>query len=368
MPKVLSDLKTVVLKNVVNDFKEDVIGNIKILQGIVRTDAFLNLDIPNDANAREFEQNAKNVREMIDSIRSIPEDFVLKNNGIRIIASEVQKNTDGSYTIFLDDQEGVVNGNHTANVLRTYGRTNAFVPVFIQIGNFSKRKLSQMSTALNSHKKLDERSRQDKLDKHEWIKKLLDKDYNIQYHSGGAGDVSIDEVLRRAYLFYADDKGRFHERAGAYRVSKKGFHNLNEKGRLERTRYILKDIMGIYDWVQTDTTLIRLLNKPNLNKFITKEGVVHPGLVLHIISTLKAYMYVSNSFTIWHKNFREEDAKSALRRNYRKMIDIIKAKKYETTTASNQLGALETFFEFEGLRKTMQIEYMTQKQQQQEEA
>jgi len=360
-------LKQVILKHVANDFKEDIIGDIKLLQGVVRTDAFVNLEIPNNANAREFDENTKNVKNMITTLRTNPQGFVLNNNGIRIIASQVQRNTDGSYTLYIDENEGVVNGNHTANVLRRHGIERAYVPVFIQIGNFTKEKLSEMSTSLNSHKLLDERSRQDKLEKHEWIKKLLDENYSIQYHSGGAGELNVDDVLRRAYIFYPDDKGLFHERAGTYRVVSKGiFHNLNKSEKLQRTQFVLKDIMELYDWIQKDEQLIKMLNKPTLNKFIDKEGMVQQGLILHTMSLAKAFMYAPNKYATWHKGLTLPQVKTLLRRNYRHVVDILKAKKYTTLTHYDVLGDINIFSDFEGLRKSMQIDFLTAMQQKRE--
>lgn len=361
MAKSLEQLRKVTLTQVVRDFKEDVIGDIKVLQGIVRTDAFVNLDIPNNANAREFDGTSRNVKDMITTLRTKPHEFLLKNNGIRIIASQVIRNGRGKYTLYLDDEEGVVNGNHTANVLRRHGVERAFVPVFIQIGNLSKEQLSEVSTSLNSHKKLDERSRQDKLDKFEWVKKAIGDFYPIQYHSGGAGEISIDDVLRRAYIFYPNDKGQFLESAGTYRrVAKVPFHRANNLGKLERTSYVLKDIMELFYFIEKDPKFLRMLNKTHTAKFITPDKTVQYGLVLHTLSLAKAYMKVaSTKYAVWHDGIDIEEVKKGLQAHYKDIIDILKVKKYQSIPHSDVLGDISLFKDVENLRKSIQIEYLT---------
>lgn len=359
----LSQLRNITLKNVVGQFKEDVVGESRILQGVVRTDAFLGLEIPNNANAREFVASSKNVKSMITTLRTTPSEFLASNNGIRMIASEVIRNVDGTYTIYFDKEEGIVNGNHTATTLRVHGNERAHVPVFIQVKDFTKEELARVSTFLNSHRFLEEASRQDKLELHDWVKKALDEHYSIQYHEGGPGEISIKDVMKIAYIFYINQKGKFQEKAGAYRINKGTALKLNEKGHLECTQFVLKDIMDLYFEFLYDPKLIKRLAKPELKKFLMKgEDRVNPGLAAHLLSLTKAYMIHPNGYACWDKGMNKDIAKKMVEARYTDVINMIKTKKYQDFSASDILQNLEIPFLIESLRKTMELEYIQGKE------
>ena len=359
MAKPLNQLTQVTLQHVVGDFKEDIIGNVKILQGLVRTDAFVGLDIPNKANAREYVQTSNNVPAMITTLRTNPSNFVLNNNGIRIIASEVARVENGVYRIYIDDEEGVVNGNHTATVLRRHGVDRAYVPVFIQIGEFTKEQLATFSTSLNSHRVLDERSRQDKLDKFEWIKKLLDEDFSVQYHDGGAGDINIEILLRRAFIFNVNSKGRFNERAGEIRVGKPQLFAANRSGALESTSFVLSDIMTLAETIRNDEILLTRLRKHDLDGFIsTKDGKVKEALVLQLLSLTKAYMHIPSGYSTWKAGADATVAFAQVRRAYTAVLKLLKANKYKALTSYDILRSNDFTMEMEGLRKTLEIDYL----------
>jgi hypothetical protein len=116
--------------------------------------------------------------------------------------------------------------------------------------------------------------------------------------------------------------------------------------------------MELYNWIADDEMLIKMLSKPNLSRFIAKDGKVHIGLVLHILSLAKAFMHARHGYTIWHKGVTPVDVKSALRQNYRNILDIIKVKKFVTVNHSDILRDVGVISEFEGIRKTIQIDFL----------
>src|SRR5206468_1127067 len=123
-------------------------------QMIVPTSSFLKTSIPNKANSREFTgKKNKSVQAMVHTLKTEPEMFRFKNNGIRLVASELTRNGD-EVTIYFTGDEGIFNGGHTYRVCKTFGVSKAFVIVTVDL-NLPKDQLSKISLALNMSKKLE---------------------------------------------------------------------------------------------------------------------------------------------------------------------------------------------------------------------
>jgi hypothetical protein len=77
--------------------------------------------LPRGANARESvgtnRRVYRDVRESLRANEAWPGTFDLMNLGITILADEIKKIGDGEFQVMIDDEDGIVNGGHTAAII-----------------------------------------------------------------------------------------------------------------------------------------------------------------------------------------------------------------------------------------------------------
>lgn len=88
-------------------------------------------DLPTGANARDpvgmNRQVYRDVKESLKGNEAVPGSFDLMNLGITIIADRVElvDKQRGLFRVFIDDEDGIVNGAHTARIIQETDRENA---------------------------------------------------------------------------------------------------------------------------------------------------------------------------------------------------------------------------------------------------
>lgn len=302
MTKTLSKLNSVSLDaEVISEF---VLDGKKSVFAAIPTNSLLNKFIPNNANTRDYTGlKNKSISRMQTTLKSEPEMFRYKNLGIRIVATDYVRNGN-EITLYFDEDEGIFNGGHTAEILQTQGRSSAYVYVLIDIG-IPKEQLADISVSLNLSKKIEEISVGEKQGAHEWIKEVLSSE-PIMYKEGDSGVYWVDEVLKVSNLLKLG-KGR------AYSITalKQSLQNKsaiikenNKNQSLEYTRFILPDFWNLYRRIKR--SLVILENLPS--KFSKKDEVLQaPALIL--LSGVRYMTEINhNNIPVWKKDYNPDKA------------------------------------------------------------
>lgn len=307
--KMKEELKSVTIDA---DLKEFMINNKKILMGFVSGKALREKtnEIPNKPNTRDFMGDGnKYVPEMRKTLRNKPESFVYMNNGIHIIAESSIRNEDGTRTVFFKGQQGIFNGIHTENVQETHGKVNSYVILVIYF-DIPEEELVDIIIAKNASTPTKEISRGEKLERYEWIKELF-PNYPIKYKESDKGNLDIAIILHIAGVFQVNERthlftNKDYRKFQSYLRSKGDVvkkHN-NGKLNLNRTRYILKDLVNLYLYIRSDEECIMSI-KRNLKKIgWIRKGVITDSLMFNILNALNFSVYIPNTlYPCFKKNY-----------------------------------------------------------------
>lgn len=314
----------VVLK--VASISESIIGGYKTVQMIVPTSAFLKTSIPNKANSRDYtgEKN-KAVKPMVHTLKTEPEMFRFKNNGIRMVASELVRNDD-MVTIYFSGDEGIFNGGHTYRVCKTFGVDKAYVLVTVDL-NLPKEQLAKISLALNMSKKLELTSQGEKQGAFDWVKKVLPTE-EIIYKEGDTGIIPVEEVLKVANLFRPGRGKSYAEGVLTDSLTRKNkvVRENNEKQVLVSTSYILADMWNLFNAIRTDATIIKQLPSD-----YTKKGKeVLPSLVLVMLTGIRYMTEINrNNIPTWKNGFNVQVALDTSRKLAKGISTLVKKQPYK---------------------------------------
>jgi hypothetical protein len=302
MVKTLDKLNSITFK--AKYVNEMIIAGQKTIQMVVGTDNFLNIDIPNKANSREFTGNKnKAVKEMTQTLRKEPEIFRFKNLGIRMVASDIIRNGN-EITIFFNEDEGIFNGGHTYEVLKKYGNSIAYVYVTVEV-NLPKEKLVDISLALNMSKKLEDTSQGEKIGAHNWIKEVLPTE-SIRFKEGDKGEYPVEDILKVANL-YKIGKGRKYLE-GSFRKSllrKREIVKENNKNKtLTYTRFLLPDIWDLYKKIRSSKVI-----QSNFPDRFSSNNELLQGMTLVFLYGIQYMTEVNkNNIPVWKKDYSAEIA------------------------------------------------------------
>lgn len=291
-----TNLQRVVLQAV--DIHEKRIGGRRTVVATVPTNTFLNTNIPNKANSRDF-TGTKNpsVNAMINTLRTEPEMFYSKNLGIRMVTTQVIANANtGKLELYFNEDEGIFNGGHTYVVLQKYGNSRAFVEVVIQ-EDLPKGKLVEISLALNMSKKLELTSQNEKIGAFQWIKDAMPNE-PIIYKEGGIGEYSVEDVLKVANLFKLG-MGKTYAVKGLTE-SLKGISGIlrtnKSQQQLSYTKYILPDMWDLFLKLRKDDVVMN--NLPDA--YWKHRGELASGLTLSFIYGVRVLTEVNrNNIPMW---------------------------------------------------------------------
>jgi len=216
---------------------------------------------PLDANPRHPEMNAQ-VGAMRDTLQNDPKDFVNRNNGIVVLASEVDSNEemaksdhDGMATFTFEKGEGVCNGGHTLLAIQNYGEeTEAVVHVeVIELEDFDadttsrRQEISKIADARNNNNQLQERSEANFIGYYDQYKRELIDEHVIHWHEGDpqAVDGAID-----AYQFFRQLKSLDVDAYGHPLYDERGKNHSQLATSVTRVHRTWKDEMD--DWKSQD--------------------------------------------------------------------------------------------------------------------
>lgn len=189
------------------------------------TDVPRELDQFMEINPRVPSRNVKGLLKgpvvggMLETLRDAPSDFVIKNNGIDILATSVKCDADQIVAVFADKGlHGIVNGGHTyaaimeaietadAEQLKQLGLAYVRINIYEGVG---ADLVAEMAEGRNTSKQVDESSLMNLQGEYDVIRRVLrgtPAASSISYFQGDSGPVYISEVLSYLALF---DVGRF---------------------------------------------------------------------------------------------------------------------------------------------------------------
>ncbi|CCQ35043.1 hypothetical protein HTIA_p2941 (plasmid) [Halorhabdus tiamatea SARL4B] len=170
------------------------------------------ISFPLDANPRHPQMNVQ-VSAMRDTLQNDPKDFINRNNGIVVLASDVeteevkQSTTEGIVTFNFGDGEGVCNGGHTLLAIQKHGDVpKAVVHVeVIELGDVEakstsrRQEISKIADARNNNNQLEERSEANFLGYYDQYKQELNDSRVVDWHEGDPN--AIDDAIN-AYQFF----------------------------------------------------------------------------------------------------------------------------------------------------------------------
>jgi hypothetical protein len=306
-----TDLQKVVLSAV--DIHEKRVGGRRTVVATLPTNTFLNTDIPNKANSRDF-TGTKNpsVNAMINTLRTEPEMFYSKNLGIRMVATQIIANANtGKLELYFNKDEGIFNGGHTYVVLQKYGNSHAFVEVVIQ-EDLAKEKLVEISLALNMSKKLELTSQNEKVGAFQWIKDALPTQ-PIVFKEGGIGEYSVEDVLKVANIFKLG-LGKSYAVRGLTE-SLKGISGIlrtnKNQQQLSYTKYILPDMWDLFLTLRKDDVIMN--NLPEA--YWKNKGELSSGMTLAFLYGARVLTEINrNNIPMWKEGNNKDTALALCRR------------------------------------------------------
>lgn len=205
---------------------------------------------------------------MLETLREAPTDFIIKNNGIDILAENVDYKADHITATFRDKGlHGLVNGGHTYAAIREAVETadaaqlkqlaQAYVRINIYDG-VSADLVAEMAGARNTSKQVDESSLMNLSGEFDQIRRALRgtaAEQSISYFQGDAGPVYISEVLVFSALL---DVGRFTDKKhphGLYNRAALGLRYFkedlqNDPGQVKKRIQMLPQILELVDRVR----------------------------------------------------------------------------------------------------------------------
>jgi hypothetical protein len=367
------DLKLVNIDGVAIDavtidanFKEYMINNKKVLMGFVSGKALREKtnDFPNKPNTRDFMgKENKYVTEMKKTLRNKPELFMFMNNGIHIMAESSVRNEDGTTTIFFKEGQGIFNGIHTENVMETAGRSNSYVILIIYF-DVPEEEIVDIIIAKNASTPTKEISRGEKLECYEWVKKVL-PNYPIKYKESDKCDLDIATVLHIAGIFQVNERtyrfvNKDYRKFQSYLRNKGDVVKKHNDGKLnlERTRYILKDLIDLYLVIRSDEECIVSV-KRNLKKTgWLRKGVITDSLMFNILNALNFSVYVPKSlYPCFKKNYDIEHLKGLTKRVFPQIVNQLQTYEDEGLKVSEISREKNIYQEIQNIMLTADLEH-----------
>lgn len=205
---------------------------------------------------------------MLATLRDAPSDFVIKNNGIDILADDVDYKAGAVKASFKDlGLHGIVNGGHTYAAIREAIETadieqmKALAQAYVRINIYEgigADLVVEMAESRNRSRQVDESSLMNLSGEFDAIRRVLrgtHSEPHIAYSQGSDGDVYISELL--VYLAILD-VGRFSDKRhpqGLYNRASLGIRYFKEDlqkspAQVNRRILMLPDILKLVDHVR----------------------------------------------------------------------------------------------------------------------
>lgn len=210
-------MKTVVLQIPTNDFKLTDVPGFKDAQAgtlfakvtdLPKLDQFMEVNPRLPTRTRKGSLSGPVVRGILHTLNFQPEEMSIKNQGIYLLVKDVSHNKDRvAITLNDESKHGIVNGGHTYAAIREAIENadseqlkqleKAYVQIHI-IKGIPKGVVPDIAEGLNRSKQVDDLSLMNLQGAFEQVRQSLrgsPGEFNISYHQGGDGIMSLSEVL-----------------------------------------------------------------------------------------------------------------------------------------------------------------------------
>ncbi|WP_276253585.1 AIPR family protein [Halomontanus rarus] len=183
---------------------KDITFDYPIHHFYVRCSDLQRIELPLDANPREPTITTQ-VKAMRETLQGDPKEFVNRNNGIVILASNVQAEG-GELELKFEEGEGICNGGHTLLAIREYTDNEdaiahlEVIEIKETVATEKKRQqeIADIANARNNNNQLEERSQADFLGYYDSFKDVLIDPRIVRWREGDSD--AIGEAIN-AYHF-----------------------------------------------------------------------------------------------------------------------------------------------------------------------
>src|SRR5699024_8608318 len=186
--------------------------------------------------------------------------------------------------------------------------------------------------AKNASTPTKEISRGEKLKRYDWVKKIL-PNYPIKYKESDKYDLDIATVLHIAGIFQVNERtsqfaNKDYRKFQSYLRNKGDIVKKHNDGKinLERTRYILKELIDLYLFIRSDEECIVSV-KRNLKKTgWLRKGVITDSLMFNILNALNFAVYVPKTlYPCFKKNYDIEHLKDLTKISFSQIVNQLQS-------------------------------------------
>jgi hypothetical protein len=215
----------------------------------------LTAGLPNTPNLRDANLKSAVSKDVKESLLANDGEFHLKNKGITLLASSVEKVSGGGYLVRVgaDRGDGILDGGHTYKIIRKAidaGEALDKQYVFISVRvNVPEALRDKMAEGLNKTTAVSASSIANRMGEFDWIKDRLDPATASQviWRQNDAGRVKIDELIAEIYAVHpkvADPHVAYSSRARALAGLR------NPEYSFKNCWPLLPDVFKLYERIQ----------------------------------------------------------------------------------------------------------------------
>lgn len=232
-------------------------------------------EMPKDPNPRE--QNIdrgiwKDIRKHLLNDVGTPNTFHLKNKGITVVASKVVKRSDDRYTLTFEEGDGILDGGHTFELIRscqaeiaTHNAENPEDPItqFVKLevlSGIDRTCLVEIAGGLNTAIQVQKMSLENLKGTFEWIQSELEKEpyFDAIAFKENEPDTAFDvrDIIVLLDLFnvhsFPNDGTEHPVRAYTSKSSVLD-HYVEKSDEYESLRPILRDVLKLFDTIRFES-------------------------------------------------------------------------------------------------------------------
>jgi len=284
-----------------------------------------------DPNARRPDTDRRVYKEVKSSLESNDGLFHLKNKGITLVARRVEKLEEDEYALVLEENDGILDGGHTAHLIaeanRTLGRSlaNQYVKMEV-LTSLEPTLISDIAGGLNTSVQVQLMSLQNNRGGFNWLKALSDgKPYasRIAWSENDEGDVDARELIAILSMFdiasYPADPDATQP-VTAYSSKEATLKRyVEDPTGIQRLSPIVGDILELYDhialhsrslwndgrgrfgalkWVRQGTRVLPFINE-------TVDAVPLPSALLPLVACFRQFITERDGGLGWDRPFAQ---------------------------------------------------------------
>lgn len=230
-------------------------------------------NIPTGTNPRSQKMNTATVRGIIDSLYDTEDHlFHYLNRGIVISANDISFNEKtNEVTVEFTNEEihGNIDGGHTYRAILetrdTIERGKQYVTLEIITGSVIEENFTKLAAARNMSQQIVNKSIANLEHRFDWLKEIIqDEPYakDIAYYENAFGSIDVAEIIAIINMFdiqtYSDMVNcptiSFTTRKAVTNkfIDKDKRYGATIENSFYKSKYIIKDIISIYDFIETN--------------------------------------------------------------------------------------------------------------------